>query len=142
MCYWEADGICGVFDARYDYFREWGFLWVGGGTGWSGRERGAGEGELREEWGIRGVRLTYMGVQLDTAGIRPLASAKRLQQEAYKAWFIGLTFNTVAGLYTLFQLRQRELSINKKDGEGVVESKKVAKYVYFCSWPSTWEGKC
>ncbi|KAL9127549.1 MAG: hypothetical protein Q9217_003591 [Psora testacea] len=64
---------------------------------------------------------------LDASGIRPLASVKNLQREAYRAWFAGLTFNTVAGLYTLWQLRQREQGIDKKDGEGVVESKKIVK---------------
>lgn len=64
---------------------------------------------------------------LDAAGIRPLASAKRLQQEAYRAWFAGLACNAVAGLYTLWQLRQREQSIDKNEGEGVVESKKIMK---------------
>jgi hypothetical protein len=41
----------------------------------------------------------------------------------------GLLFNTVAGLYTLFQLRQRSLSVDKKEGEGAVESKKLHTYV-------------
>ncbi|MCJ1242047.1 Peroxisomal membrane protein PMP27 [Varicellaria rhodocarpa] len=67
--------------------------------------------------------ITY----LDVSGIRPLASAKRLQREAYKAWLTGLTFNVVAGFYTLWQLRQREQKIDKKDGEGVVESKKLQR---------------
>ena len=67
-------------------------------------------------------------IQLDAAGIRPLSSAKRLQKEAYRAWFTGLTFNAIAGLYTLWQLRQKEQNIDKNDGEGVVESKKLARY--------------
>jgi hypothetical protein len=58
-----------------------------------------------------------------------LASAKRLQKEAFRAWACGLLFNTVAGLYTLWQLRQREEKINKKEGEGVVESKKLQRYI-------------
>lgn len=65
--------------------------------------------------------------QLDSAGIRPLASAKRLQKEAYRAWFAGLIFNATAGLYTLWQLRQKEQSIDKSNGEGVVESKKIQR---------------
>lgn len=69
-----------------------------------------------------------MHSQLDSAGIRPMAGAKRLQQEAYRAWFIGLMFNTVAGAYTLWQLRQREQNIDKKEAEGVVDSKKIVKY--------------
>ena len=65
--------------------------------------------------------------QLDSAGIRPLASAKRLQKEAYRAWFTGLMFSTVAGLYALWQIRQREQNIDKSNGEGVVESKKLIR---------------
>lgn len=57
-----------------------------------------------------------------------MASAKRLQQEAYRAWFVGLMFNAIAGAYTLWQLRQKELSIDKNEGEGVVASKKLVKY--------------
>lgn len=59
-----------------------------------------------------------------------MASAKRLQQEAYRAWFVGLMFSAVAGAYTLWQLRQREQNIDKKEGEGVVESKKIVKYCH------------
>ena len=74
-----------------------------------------------------------MSFQLDAAGIRPLASAKRLQKDAYRAWFAGLTFNAIAGLYTLWQLRHKEQSTDKSDGEGVVESKKLARYSEKCS---------
>ena len=35
----------------------------------------------------------------------------------------------MAGFYTLWQLRQKEQSIDKKDGEGVVESKKLIRFV-------------
>jgi hypothetical protein len=63
-----------------------------------------------------------------------MASAKRLQQEAYRAWFVGLIFNTVAGAYTLWQLRQKEQNIDKKEAEGVVESKKMLKYGPFATY--------
>ena len=66
--------------------------------------------------------------ELDTAGIRPSTTAKRLQREAYRAWMIGLIFSSVSGIYILWQLRQREQRINKRDGEGVVESKKIERY--------------
>ena len=59
-----------------------------------------------------------------------MASTKRLQREAYKAWLTGLTFNVVAGFHTLWQLRQREQKIDKKDGEGVVESKKLQRLLF------------
>jgi peroxin-11B len=58
-----------------------------------------------------------------------MSNAKRLQREAYRAWFVGLACNTIAGLYTLWQLRQREQSIDKKDGESLVESKKLQRLV-------------
>ncbi|KAI9682378.1 MAG: Peroxisomal membrane protein PMP27 [Caeruleum heppii] len=64
---------------------------------------------------------------LDAAGIRPTASAKRLQREAYKAWLTGLIFNAVSGVYTLYQLKQRAEVIDRKEGEGVVESKKLER---------------
>lgn len=68
-----------------------------------------------------------MATYLDSAGIWKLESAKRLQKEAYRAWFVGLMFNTIAGLYTLWGLRQREQEVDKGDGEGLVESKKIQR---------------
>lgn len=65
--------------------------------------------------------------QLDTARIRRSESAKRLQKEASRAWLVGLTFNVVAGIYTLWQLGQREQDIDKAEGEGVVEGKKIQR---------------
>ncbi|MCJ1348825.1 Peroxisomal membrane protein PMP27 [Peltigera leucophlebia] len=66
-------------------------------------------------------------VYLDTAGIRRSESAKSLQREASRAWLVGLTFNVVAGIYTLWQLNQREQDIDKAEGEGVVEGKKIQR---------------
>jgi peroxin-11B len=66
---------------------------------------------------------------LDAAGIRKWQGAKRLQQEAYRFWAFGLTFSVVAQVYTLYRLKQREARVDKKDGEGVVESKRIALYV-------------
>lgn len=77
--------------------------------------------------------------KLDAAGIRPSASAKRLQREAYRAWFTGLTFSTIAGLYTLWQLRQREQSIDRKQGDGVAESKKLQRYEHPYRAPTSME---
>ncbi len=70
-----------------------------------------------------------MTEQLDAAGIRASNSAKRLQREAYKAWLVGLLFSTISGTYSLFQLQQREQTIDKKEGEGVVESKRLERFV-------------
>ncbi|KAL8801666.1 MAG: hypothetical protein Q9182_004303 [Xanthomendoza sp. 2 TL-2023] len=68
-----------------------------------------------------------MATYVDTAGIWKLESAKRLQKEAYRAWFVGLLFNAIAGAYTLWGLRQSEAEIDKADGEGVVESKRLRR---------------
>ncbi|KAL8922355.1 MAG: hypothetical protein Q9208_005208 [Pyrenodesmia sp. 3 TL-2023] len=74
------------------------------------------------------VYLTLdIATYVDAAGIWKLNSAKRLQKEAYRAWLVGLMFNTIAGMYTLWGLRQREQEIDKADGEGVVESKKLQR---------------
>jgi peroxin-11B len=67
--------------------------------------------------------LTY----LDAAGIKPNASAKRLSREAAKAWFTGLAFSAIAGVYQLYKLKEREQKVSKEDGEGVVESKRIQK---------------
>jgi peroxin-11B len=65
---------------------------------------------------------------LDAAGIRKTASAKRLQKEAYRFWMSGLLFSAVSGAYSLWTLRQQQARIDKKDGEGVVASKRIEKY--------------
>lgn len=69
----------------------------------------------------------------DALGVRKWSRAKQVQEQAYRAWFIGLAANAIAGAYTLWLLRQRERNLNKKDGEGVVEGKKIQKYVPFIS---------
>jgi len=67
--------------------------------------------------------LTYG--QLDVLGARKSPATARLQREAYKSWLVGLSFNSIAGLYTLYQLRLRSLTLNKEDAEKAVESKKL-----------------
>jgi len=67
--------------------------------------------------------LTY----LDAAGIRKSEATKRLQKEAYRFWLMGLLFSAVSGTYSLYSLRQQEAKIDKKDGEGVVTSKRIQK---------------
>ena len=64
---------------------------------------------------------------LDSAGIRKSPSTKRIQQEAYRCWMIGLLFSAVSGAYSLYNLRQQHSKIDKKDGEGVVASKRIEK---------------
>lgn len=63
---------------------------------------------------------------LDAAGVRKWTGAKRMQQEAYRCWAIGIIFSIVGQLYKLHTLRLREAKVDKKDGEGVVESKRIA----------------
>lgn len=61
-----------------------------------------------------------------------MASSKRLLQQAYKCWLAGLLFNVVGGIYQLNLLRQRRTALTleqEKTGEGVVEVKKLQKYV-------------
>jgi peroxin-11B len=68
---------------------------------------------------------------VDVIGYRKLASVKRLQDTAYRSWGVGLIFSAVAGVYTLVRLQEREKAIDRKEGEGVVEAKKIEKYVFF-----------
>jgi peroxin-11B len=67
--------------------------------------------------------------QLDATSIRKFSSSQRLLREAYRAWFTGISFSIISSLYSLYQLQNRSTKISEKDGEGVVEKKKVAKEV-------------
>lgn len=71
---------------------------------------------------------------IDAAGIRRFEGAKRLQREAYRCWMVGLLFSAVSGAYGLYNLRQQQAKIEKTDGEGVVASKRIEKYVPSYSW--------
>ncbi|GAO19452.1 uncharacterized protein UV8b_06211 [Ustilaginoidea virens] len=62
----------------------------------------------------------------DAAGIRAWAGARTAQAHAYRCWAAGLVFSIAAQLYTQRRLAQREARIDRKDGEGVVESKRIA----------------
>jgi peroxin-11B len=76
-----------------------------------------------------GLYMTFdMLTVLDAAGIKKSAHAKNLQQQAYKAWFVGLLASAIAGLYSNYQLMQRAKTIDEKDGEGKVEGKKIERY--------------
>lgn len=67
---------------------------------------------------------------LDAAAIRKWEGAKRAQTNAYRCWAFGILFSIAGQLYTQYRLNQREANVDKKDGEGVVESKRIALYVY------------
>ena len=76
--------------------------------------------------GYAGYLTLDMATLLDATGIRKSPSAKHFQQEAYRFWAMGLACSIVAQAYTLYQLRQREARVDRKEGEGVVESKRIA----------------
>lgn len=69
---------------------------------------------------------------VDTIGVKKLAAAKQLQDNAYRFWMSGLVCSAVAGVYSLWRLQEREKSIDRKEGDGAVEAKKVEKYVAVC----------
>ncbi|KAF4634431.1 hypothetical protein G7Y89_g3670 [Cudoniella acicularis] len=72
--------------------------------------------------------LTFDAVTvLDALGVRKSESTKRLQKEAYRCWMIGLLFSTMSGVYSLYNLRQQQAKVDKKDGEGVVAAKRIEK---------------
>lgn len=64
---------------------------------------------------------------LDSMGVRKYESAKRLQATAYRFWFTGLVASALAGIYALYQLRQRTGQVDEKDAEGKMEKVKIAK---------------
>lgn len=70
--------------------------------------------------------LTFDLATLPSAlGVRPSANAKRLQREAYRFWAMGICCSLVCQFYQLYVLRQREARVDRKNGEGVVESKRI-----------------
>jgi len=76
--------------------------------------------------GYAGYLSLDMATLLDATGVRKTKSAKRFQQEAYRFWAMGIMCSIVAQTYTLYQLNEREAKVDKKEGEGVVESKRIA----------------
>lgn len=65
---------------------------------------------------------------VDTMGIKKLSSAKKLQENAYRCWMAGLIFSAISGVYSLWRLQEKEKTVDRKEGEGVVEAKKIEKY--------------
>lgn len=68
---------------------------------------------------------------VDAIGVKKLATAKKLQATAYRAWLAGLVCSAVASVYTLWRLQEKEKTVDRKEGEGVVEAKKIEKSVPF-----------
>lgn len=79
--------------------------------------------------GYAGYMFFDMLTVLDAAGIKKYESAKRLQATAYRFWFTGLIASALAGVYSLYQLRQRTGQVDEKDAEGKMEKVKIAKSV-------------
>ncbi|KAK0628862.1 peroxisomal biogenesis factor 11 [Bombardia bombarda] len=75
--------------------------------------------------GYAGYLTFDLATLLDATGIRKSASAKRLQQEAFRFWAMGILCSVVAQTYTLWRLREREARVDRKEGEGVVEGKRI-----------------
>ena len=72
--------------------------------------------------------LTFDAIgAIDVIGIKKLESAKKLQENAYRCWMAGLIFSAISGLYSLWRLQEKEKTLDRKEGEGVVESKKIEK---------------
>ncbi|KAI8950354.1 peroxisomal biogenesis factor 11 [Xylaria longipes] len=81
---------------------------------------------LGRQLGYAGYLTADMLTVPSTLGIKKWDGATRAGREAYRFWTVGLACSVVAQVYTLYQLRQREAKVDKKEGEGVVEAKKIA----------------
>lgn len=79
--------------------------------------------------GYTGYMFFDMLTVLDATGVRKHEGAKRLQATAYRFWLTGLVSSALAGIYTLYQLRQRTTQYDEKDAEGKMEKVKIAKFV-------------
>lgn len=76
--------------------------------------------------GYAGYLTCDTAALMDAVGVKKWAKAKTFQREAFRFWAIGIMCSIVAQLYSLHLLRQRGARLNTKEGEGVVESKKIA----------------
>ena len=64
---------------------------------------------------------------VNAVGIYKFKGAVQLQRQAFQAWLVGLMCNAIAGFYALYRLREREQKLNRNEGEGAVELKKLEK---------------
>ncbi|KAJ9293937.1 hypothetical protein DTO271G3_7313 [Paecilomyces variotii] len=81
-----------------------------------------------------GRQLGYAGyMSYDTItvihalGIKKLQNPKKMQENAYRAWLASLVFSVISGVYSLWKLHQREKLVDRTEGEGAVELKKIQK---------------
>lgn len=68
--------------------------------------------------------ITYV----DSAGIYKSPSLQKFHKEASKCWILGLLFSAVSGVYSLYYLKQQESRVDRKNGEGVLASKRIEKW--------------
>ena len=66
---------------------------------------------------------------IDVIGVRKMNITKSLQRLAYRAWMAGLTCNAVASIYSLWKLQQREKTVNRKEGDGAIQARKINRFV-------------
>ncbi|KAK5652759.1 hypothetical protein OQA88_9612 [Cercophora sp. LCS_1] len=78
------------------------------------------------QMGYFGYLTLDLATLLDATGIKKSPSAKKFQKEAFRFWAIGIMCSIAGQTYTLWQLNAREAKVDKKEGEGVVESKRIA----------------
>ncbi|OAK96930.1 peroxisomal biogenesis factor 11 [Phaeosphaeriaceae sp. SRC1lsM3a] len=65
---------------------------------------------------------------LDATGIKKFGAAPRLLREGYRAWFTGLSFSIASGIYSYYNLTQKQAQIKASaEPEKVVETKKVER---------------
>lgn len=75
--------------------------------------------------------LTFDALTLpDAIGFRKSPTAKKLGEQAFRFWAMGISFSVLAQVYTLYTLRKREQAVDKKNGDGVVEAKRIKMYVH------------
>ncbi|KAF2463103.1 peroxisomal biogenesis factor 11 [Lindgomyces ingoldianus] len=79
--------------------------------------------------GYAGYMLLDNATVLDATSIHKFASSRSqlLLTQAYRAWFAGITCSILSSLYSLYKLNSRATQINEKNGEGVVERKKLER---------------
>ena len=76
--------------------------------------------------GYAGYLTFDLATLLDATGVRKTKNVKWLQKEAFRCWAMGIMCSIVAQTYTLWRLSEREGRVDRKEGEGVVESKRIA----------------
>lgn len=93
-------------------------------------------GQEAVKWLAVGRQLGYAGyLSLDAvtyphaAGIYKSEKMKKLSKTAQKFWAMGLICSVLSGTIQKARLRAAAKSVDRKEGEGVVEAKRLEKYV-------------